>query len=105
VGEEVKGVYTGVDQVFEFTAPANGRLVAQLTWNIWATETILDLELLGDIAYTPTPPRWIPLIGTWNVRAGQNYRLAVRPSRSYNWSSFDYYWGYGDPFVLTTAME
>ena len=28
VGDEVKGVFTGVAQVFEFTVPADGRLVA-----------------------------------------------------------------------------
>ena len=96
VGEEVKGVFAGLGQAFEFTAPKSGRLVARLTWDVWWNGTILTLQM-GDIEYVAGPPLWSPLVGTWYVTAGQAYRLTIGPGGTD--------WVYDDLYVLTTAIE
>ncbi len=86
---------TGLGQAFEFTAPANGRLAARLTWNDWLNGTGMTLHLMADTEFAPEPPLWSPLVGTWNITAGQNYRLTIGPYATD--------WAYNDPFVLTAV--
>jgi hypothetical protein len=96
VGEEVKGHFAGLGQLFEFTAPADGRLVARLTWNVGHNGTLLTLQL-GETEYKPVPPQWSPLVGTWTVAAGRTYQLSIGPGGSD--------WFYDDAFTLIIAME
>ena len=96
LGEEVTGRFSGLGQAFELTAPANGRLVARLMWNIWLNGTVLTLRL-GDTEYAPESPFVLPLVATWDVAAGQTYRITIAPGGTD--------WTYDDPFVLTTSLE
>jgi hypothetical protein len=96
VGEEVKGVFTGLGQAYEFTAPRSGRLVARLTWDVWFNGTILTLHM-GDTEFVGKPPQYSPLVGTWDVTEGQAYRLSIGPGGTD--------WMYNDLYVLTTALE
>ena len=96
LGEEVTGVFSGLGQAFELTAPANGRLVARLMWNIWLNGTVLTLRL-GDTEYAPASAFSLPLVATWDVAAGQTYRLTIGPGGTD--------WTYDDAYVLTTTLE
>jgi hypothetical protein len=96
VGREVRGVFDGLAQAFEFTAPRSGRLVARLTWDAWSNGTILTLQM-GDTEFVARPPQYSPLVGTWDVTAGQPCRLTIGPGGTD--------WVYNDLYVLTTAIE
>jgi hypothetical protein len=96
VGEELKDTFSGFDLPFEFTAPADGRFVARLTWDVWFNGSLMTLQL-GDTTYKPSPPDWSPVVGTWSVTRGQTYRLIVGPGGTD--------WFYNDAFVLTTSLE
>jgi hypothetical protein len=96
VGDKATGVFKGEDLAFEFTAPAEGRLVARLTWDVWFNGSLLTLTL-GSTAFKPAPPDWSPLVGKWNLVAGERYRLTVGGGGTD--------WFYNDTFVLETALE
>ena len=96
IGQEVTGAFQGADIAYELTAPADGRLVASLSWDPWFNETLLTLRI-GDTEYKPSGPSWSPVVGTWTVTAGQTYRLIVGAGGTG--------WAYQDAFVLTTRLE
>lgn len=81
---------------YEFTAPANGSVIATLSWDPNATGNILLLRL-EDTNFLAQPPAWSPIHGRLTVVAGQRYQLQV----GLNGSDWD---GQG-PYTLSMAME
>jgi hypothetical protein len=97
IGEEVKDTFRGTALGYELTAPADGLLAVTLTWDVWATDSLLTLSI-GASEYVPTAPGWSPLGLRWPVTAGQTYRLFVGPGPTGSFS-------YDVPFVLTTRSD
>ena len=95
IGEATSGAFYGVPLTFTFTAPASGRLVGRLTWDVGFNGTILSLRL-GDKLYVGPAP-WSPLEGTWSVTAGERYEVVVGPGGTD--------WIYNDSFVLRLTIE
>jgi hypothetical protein len=98
VGEEVTGVLTvhGAENLFELTAPADGALIARLTWD--SSRGRLTL-MLADTRFGPVPLDASLIVGTLPVVAGLRYRVRVADGAP---------WDYDDlflPFTLTTFLE
>jgi hypothetical protein len=96
VGQEVTGTYTGAELIYEFIAAADGRLVAQLSWDVGRNGSLLSIKL-GDSEYRLTDHPWSPVVGNWFVVSGQSYRLIVD-----RWAA-DH--AGAEPFVLRTQLE
>jgi hypothetical protein len=96
VGQEVTGTYRGAALVYEFIAPADGRLVAQLSWDVGLNGSLLSIKI-GDSEHRLTRPPWSPVVGAWFVMSGQTYRLIV--------DRYGADHGGDEPFVLTTQLE
>lgn len=98
VGERVEGVLccdNGSFAVYVLTAPSDGTLVVQLSWN----RTHGHLEMYLDDAHFNNwgdPP---PLVGKLPVLAGRTYRIRVVDGAPWD------YGGMNVPFVLTAALE
>jgi hypothetical protein len=95
IGEEVKDTLIGHGsrRVYALTAPVDGLLVAQLSWD--TKDGYLELWL-EDTAFVRSSS---PTIGRLQVFAGQTYHVGVFDSVP---------WDYDDlvvPFVLTTSIE
>ena len=82
--------------MFQFTAPKSGRLAARLTSDPWLNGTILTLEM-GNTTFVAGPPQYSPLGGTWDVTAGEAYRLTIGPGGTD--------WVYNDLYTLGSAVE
>ena len=96
VGDEIKDTFKGSPLGFELTAPADGTLVARVSWDVSQNGTLLVLEIEGT-QVKPVPPDWSPVVGKLCVTGGQTYKLVISPGGSD--------WFYDDPFVLTTSIE
>lgn len=96
LGQVIEGTFTGTDLAFELAAPVDGVLEARLTWDPWASDSLLVLKI-GDVQFKPVPPAWSPVTGTQPVAAGGKYRLSV--------SGGGTDWFYNARFVLTTAVK
>jgi hypothetical protein len=96
VGETVSARFVGQSLTYELTAPRDGTLVANLTWDPWWNESLLVLHL-EETVFKPVPSQWSPVIGKLSVAAGRTYRLVVGPGGTG--------WWYDDPFVLVTFLE
>jgi hypothetical protein len=81
---------------FRLTAPADGTLVALLTYDPYAVGVILMLRMEEADIY-PTGAPWSPVVGRLRVASGQSYRLAVGLAGADESG--------GDKFTLTTAIE
>jgi hypothetical protein len=95
VGERVEGALAvhGSHKAYELTAPSDGLLVVELSWNTKQGNLELWLE------DTQFAQHASPTIGTVTVSAGRRYRLRVFDGAP---------WDYDDlyvPFVLTTTIE
>ena len=97
VGDEVRGKFTGTDLIFDVVAPADGQLVARLSWDVGLNGSLLTFKLEGRDWVRPEPPDFSPLIGRWNVVRGVTYHLVISGGGTDMW--------YQDQFVLTTRME
>jgi hypothetical protein len=98
VGEVVQGTITRNEAFFDFqlTAPMDGTLVAQLTWDVTLNGTILELTL-GQTRFSAQRPVWSPVIGRLPVSAGKSYPVVVSLAGSD--------WIPDDKFTLTTIIE
>lgn len=98
VGDQVTGILGAdeLDLLFELTAPFDGALVVQLSWD----PSLRNLQLyLEDEVFFALPPEWSWTTGALQVVAGRTYRV---------WISDPARWDYGQlavPFVLTTSMQ
>jgi hypothetical protein len=81
--------------LFELTAPSDGTLLVDLSWEVYpglGSSLTLQLE---DVVFD----YWPPIVGTLQVVAGQTYRVAVLVE-------VDPWWLWDPiPFVLTTSIE
>ena len=95
IGEKVEDTLVGHGShtTYELTAPSDGLLVAQLSWNTGQGSLELWLEDTQFAHYSS------PTVGRLHVSAGRKYRLRVSDSAP---------WDYDDlfvPFALTISME
>jgi hypothetical protein len=81
---------------YRLTAPADGTLVAKLTWDPWRNGVILMLRVEEQDINPPGAP-WSPVVARLKVIKGQSYRLAV------GLAGQD--WFGGDQFTLITEIE
>ena len=96
VGEEVRARFEGNELDFDLIATRDGTLEATVAWDVALNGSLLVLALSG-IEVKPVPPYWSPVSGKLRVVAGQTYRVQIRAGGTD--------WFYGDPFVLTTAIN
>jgi len=94
VGEDVQDALTvhGSAKLLELTAPADGTLVVQLSWN--ASQGSLELWL-DDQQFMGASP----IVGTLRVSAGSKHRIKIADGAP---------WDYGDlhvRFVLSGSLE
>jgi hypothetical protein len=97
-GEAVEGAVAahGSYVEFELTAPSDGTLVVQLSWD--PRQGRLELDL-ADRIFANFPDNWSPIVGKLSVVAGGKYRVRVADGAP---------WDYDDMFVLfvlSTSMN
>ncbi len=86
----VRVVFPPVEElVYELTAPSDGTLIVQLSWDADEGHIFLQLE---DEAFSS----WPPTFGTLPVAAGQTYRVALSICCSWDLVSVS--------FVMTTSI-
>lgn len=97
VGEVVRGTLTEDERVhaFDLTSPADGTLVARLTWDSSDNGTWMWLAL--DQTEFRSETVWNgPVVARWPVTAGRVVRVTISGGTD---------WLFDDPFVLTTELE
>ena len=97
IGEQVKDTLIGHGSLkaYELTAPSDGLLVAQLSWDPKQSPAFLGLSLEDTRRFANSSP----IVARLQVSAGRTYLVQVFDNAA---------WDYDDmfvPFVLTTSME
>jgi len=82
-------------RLFLLTAPADGTVVAKLSWDVDYSGMILMLRI-DDTEFPNAGPPWTPQAARFKIAAGKSYRVAVGLAGT-DW--------FGGSYVLTTSLE